>query len=78
MLAAGAFKLDAWRFLGTLAVVRVIRFGAESALAAKYWCPATVVFSRRSIGQPAAGRGVPHCGQRGLASLAMVWLQEAQ
>jgi len=36
VLAAGAFKLDAWRFLGMLAVVRVIRFGAESALAAKY------------------------------------------
>jgi membrane protein YqaA with SNARE-associated domain len=36
VLAAGAIRLDAWRFFGALAVVRAARFGAESALAARY------------------------------------------
>lgn len=48
ILASGAFGLDVWRFFGTLAAVRLLRFGAESALAARYgerivgWMESTV------------------------------------
>jgi membrane protein YqaA with SNARE-associated domain len=35
-LASGACALDAWRFFGTLAAVRLLRFGLEGALAARY------------------------------------------
>jgi membrane protein YqaA with SNARE-associated domain len=36
VLASGAFALDMWRFFATLAAVRVLRFGLEGALAARY------------------------------------------
>ena len=36
VLTSGALALDVWRFFATLAVVRVLRFGAEAALAARY------------------------------------------
>lgn len=36
VLASGAFALDVWRFFSTLALVRLVRFGAEAALAARY------------------------------------------
>jgi len=36
ILASGAWKLNPWTFLSTLAVVRMIRFGVEAALAARY------------------------------------------
>ena len=36
ILASGAFALNAWHFFSTLAAVRLIRFGLEAALAARY------------------------------------------
>jgi membrane protein YqaA with SNARE-associated domain len=36
VLASGAFALDMWRFFTTLAAVRILRFGLEGALAARY------------------------------------------
>lgn len=36
VLAAGAWKLSAWKFLSALAAVRAARFGVETALAAHY------------------------------------------
>ena len=36
VLTSGAFRLDAWRFFSTLCAVRLLRFGAESALAAHF------------------------------------------
>lgn len=36
VLAAGAAAVDRWRFFTTLALVRLVRFGVESALAARY------------------------------------------
>ena len=36
VLASGAFGLNPWRFFTALAIVRVVRFGAECALAVKY------------------------------------------
>jgi membrane protein YqaA with SNARE-associated domain len=36
ILASGAWKLNPWTFLSTVAVVRVVRFGVEGALAARY------------------------------------------
>lgn len=36
ILASGAFALNAWHFFGTLAGVRLLRFGLEAALAARY------------------------------------------
>lgn len=36
VLAAGALEVDALRFLGVAAGVRLVRFGAEAALAARY------------------------------------------
>ena len=36
LLASGAFALDTSRFFATLATVRLIRFGTEGALAARY------------------------------------------
>jgi membrane protein YqaA with SNARE-associated domain len=36
VLASGAFKVSAWGFFGTLAGVRLLRFGVEGALAARY------------------------------------------
>jgi membrane protein YqaA with SNARE-associated domain len=36
VLASGAWALDPWRFFTTLAIVRVIRFGVEAGLAARY------------------------------------------
>jgi hypothetical protein len=36
LLASGAFALDPVRFFTTLAGVRLVRFGLESALAARY------------------------------------------
>ena len=36
VLASGAFALDTWRFFTTLAAVRLLRFGLEAALAARY------------------------------------------
>ncbi len=36
VLASGAFGVGAWRFLAALGVVRLVRFGAESVLAANY------------------------------------------
>jgi membrane protein YqaA with SNARE-associated domain len=36
VLASGAFALDAWRFFTTLVAVRLLRFGTEAALAARY------------------------------------------
>ena len=36
VLTSGALALDVWRFFSVLAVVRLLRFGAEAALAAKY------------------------------------------
>lgn len=36
VLASGAIGMNPWSFLGALAVVRAVRFGAESALAAHY------------------------------------------
>jgi membrane protein YqaA with SNARE-associated domain len=36
VLTSGALGMKAWSFFGTLAAVRVFRFGIESALAAKY------------------------------------------
>jgi membrane protein YqaA with SNARE-associated domain len=36
VLAGGACGLDRWRFFSTLAVVRLLRFGVEGALAASY------------------------------------------
>ena len=36
VLAGGALGMNAWTFLGSLAAVRALRFGAESALAATY------------------------------------------
>jgi membrane protein YqaA with SNARE-associated domain len=36
VLTSGAFRIDAWSFLLTLAGVRLLRFGTESALAAHY------------------------------------------
>jgi membrane protein YqaA with SNARE-associated domain len=36
ILASGAFALDTWRFFTTLAAVRLLRFGIEAALAARY------------------------------------------
>ena len=36
ILASGAFALNVWQFFGTLAAVRVLRFGTEAALAARY------------------------------------------
>jgi membrane protein YqaA with SNARE-associated domain len=48
VLASGAFALDAWKLLGTLAVMRLLRFGAEASLAARFghgitaWMESTV------------------------------------
>ncbi len=36
ILASGAWKLNPWTFLSTLAVVRLVRFGVEGALARRY------------------------------------------
>lgn len=36
VLVSGAIGMNPWSFLGALAVVRAVRFGAESALAAHY------------------------------------------
>ena len=36
VLTSGALRADPWAFLTTLAGVRLLRFGAESALAARY------------------------------------------
>jgi membrane protein YqaA with SNARE-associated domain len=36
VLTSGALRADAWAFLVTLAGVRLLRFGVESALAARY------------------------------------------
>jgi len=36
VLTSGALALDVWRFFSVLAVVRLLRFGAEAALAARY------------------------------------------
>jgi membrane protein YqaA with SNARE-associated domain len=36
VLTSGAFRVDAWSFFLTLAGVRLVRFGAETALAAHY------------------------------------------
>lgn len=36
MLGAGAFELRAWPFFGVLAVARLVRFGLETELAARY------------------------------------------
>ncbi len=36
VLTSGAFKLDRWRFFSTLAGVRLLRFGIEAALAARF------------------------------------------
>ena len=36
VLTSGALRADAWAFLTTLAGVRLVRFGAEGALAARY------------------------------------------
>jgi membrane protein YqaA with SNARE-associated domain len=36
LLASGAFALDVRKFFTTLAAVRILRFGAEGALAARY------------------------------------------
>ena len=36
LLASGAFALDVKKFFGTLAAVRLLRFGVEGALAARY------------------------------------------
>ena len=36
VLTSGALRADAWAFLSTLAGVRLLRFGIESALAARY------------------------------------------
>lgn len=36
ILASGAWKLNPWTFLSTVAAVRLVRFGAEGALAARY------------------------------------------
>lgn len=48
VLAAGAFGLDVWKFLGTLAIVRLLRFGVEAWLASEFgprittWMESTV------------------------------------
>lgn len=36
ILASGAFTLNPWHFFSTLAAVRLLRFGLEAALAARY------------------------------------------
>jgi membrane protein YqaA with SNARE-associated domain len=36
VLTSGAFRANAWAFFATLASVRLLRFGIESALAARY------------------------------------------
>jgi membrane protein YqaA with SNARE-associated domain len=36
VLAAGAFEMHPWRFLGALAAVRIVRFGVEGVLASRY------------------------------------------
>jgi membrane protein YqaA with SNARE-associated domain len=36
VLTSGAFRANAWIFFSTLAAVRLLRFGVESALAARY------------------------------------------
>jgi membrane protein YqaA with SNARE-associated domain len=36
VLAAGAFEMHSWKFLGALAAVRIVRFGVEGALASRY------------------------------------------
>ena len=36
VLTSGAFRVDPWRFFGTLAAVRLARFGAEAGLAVIY------------------------------------------
>ena len=36
VLTSGAFRANAWAFFATLAAVRLLRFGVESALAARY------------------------------------------
>jgi membrane protein YqaA with SNARE-associated domain len=36
VLTSGALALDKWRFFGTLAAVRGLRFGIEAALASRY------------------------------------------
>jgi membrane protein YqaA with SNARE-associated domain len=36
VLTSGAVALDVWRFFSALAVVRLLRFGAEATLAARY------------------------------------------
>ena len=36
VLTSGALKANPWTFLGTLGAARLVRFGIESALAAKY------------------------------------------
>jgi membrane protein YqaA with SNARE-associated domain len=36
VLTSGAFRANAWTFFATLAGVRLLRFGVESALAARY------------------------------------------
>jgi hypothetical protein len=36
ILTSGALKVDPWRFFLTLAGMRLVRFGAESALAMRY------------------------------------------
>jgi membrane protein YqaA with SNARE-associated domain len=36
VLASGAFALDRWRFFTTLGAVRLLRFGLEAALAARF------------------------------------------
>jgi membrane protein YqaA with SNARE-associated domain len=36
VLASGALRMNAWSFLGSLALVRLLRFGVEAALAHRY------------------------------------------
>jgi membrane protein YqaA with SNARE-associated domain len=48
ILAAGAFKLNRWRFFGSLAAFKLLRYGTESALAVRFgrgiteWMDSTV------------------------------------
>lgn len=66
VLASGAFGVNAWRFLAAVGVVRLMRFGVESALAARYgkqllgWMESTTfeVFVGVLIGLSLAGTAV--------------------
>jgi membrane protein YqaA with SNARE-associated domain len=66
LLASGAFGVNTWRFFLTLAGVRVLRFLAESALAARYgqgilrWMDTTIfeVIIGSLIGLAVAGTAV--------------------